>query len=225
MDLNFEEFFNEYEAVVAMAENAFEKVRASHSECIKCKMHCADCCHALFDLTLIEALYINHKVKERFDGDKKGRLEEKANITDRAVFKLKKKAYKEFEGGKSEDEILKDMATKRLRCPLLNEEEKCDLYEFRPITCRLYGIPLSIGGAGHTCGVSGFQEGEKYPTVNMDIIQKKLYEISDELVKSINSKHAKMSEMLVPVSMAILNDYNKEYLGIPDTEKSTDGKK
>lgn len=225
MNLNFKQFFNEYEAVVEMADNAFVKVRASHAEYIKCKMHCADCCHALFDLTLIEALYLNHKVKEMFYGEKKSRLEEKANISDRAVFKLKKKAYKEFENGKSEDEILKDMATKRLRCPLLSEEDKCDLYEFRPITCRLYGIPLSIGGKGHTCGVSGFQEGEKYPSVNMDIIQKKLYEISDALMKSINSKYAKLSGILVPVSMAILNNYDKEYLGIPDTEKSTAEKK
>lgn len=224
MDLKIKEFFIKYEAVVEMAENAFEKVRASHSDCIKCKIHCADCCHALFDLTLIEAIYINHKVKERFDGDNKSRLVEKANIADRAVFKLKKKAYKEFEGGKSEDEILKDMATKRLRCPLLNEEDKCDLYESRPITCRLYGIPLSIGGAGHTCGVSGFQEGKKYPTVNMDTIQNKLYEISDALVKSINSKYAKMSEMLVPISMAILNEYDNEYLGIPDKDKPKAGK-
>jgi len=225
VDLNFEQFFNKYEAVVAMADNAFEKVRTIHSECIKCKIHCSDCCHALFDLTLIEALYINHKVKEIFGGEKKVRLLEKADIADRAVFKLKKKAYKEFEGGKSEDEILNDMATKRLRCPLLNEDDMCDLYEFRPITCRLYGIPLSIGGKGHTCGVSGFQEGKNYQTVNMDIIQNKLYEISDALVKSINSKHIKMSEMLVPVSMAILNNYDNEYLGIPDVEKSKDGKK
>ena len=73
MDLKIKEFFNKYEAVVEMADNAFEKVRASHSDCIKCKMHCADCCHALFDLTLIEALYINHKVKEMFDGDNIGK--------------------------------------------------------------------------------------------------------------------------------------------------------
>jgi Fe-S-cluster containining protein len=225
VDLNFEQFYLKYEAVVKMADNAFDKVRASHSGCIKCKIGCSDCCHALFDLTLIEALYINHKFKEMVDGDKKLRLEEKANIADRAVFKLKKKAYKEFEGGKSEDDILKDMAEKRLRCPLLNKDDRCDLYEFRPITCRLYGIPLSIGGKGHTCGVSGFQEGEQYPTINMDIIQTKLYEISDELVKSFGSKYSKMSEMLVPVSMAVLNNYDREYLGIPDREKCADQKK
>jgi len=44
-------------------------------------------------------------------------------------------------------------------------------------------------------------------------------------VKSINSKYAKMSEMLVPISMAILNEYDKEYLGIPDKEKQIVGKK
>lgn len=225
MDLIFKPFFIQYEAVVKMADNAFDKVRAGHMECIKCKIRCADCCHALFDLTLIEAIYLNHKIKERFQGDDKQKLQEKANVADRAVFKLKKKAYKEFEDGKSEDQILKDMAEKRLRCPLLNEEDMCSLYEFRPITCRLYGIPLSIGGKGHTCGVSGFQQGKQYPTVNLDIIQTKLYKISDDFVKSIGSKYSKLSEILVPVSMAILNDYDNEYFGVSDKEKCADRKK
>ncbi|MDP3282855.1 MAG: YkgJ family cysteine cluster protein, partial [Desulfobacterales bacterium] len=175
---------------------------------------------AVFDLTLIEALYLNHKSREVFAGEKRVKLEEKANIADRAVFKLKKNAYNEFKSGKSEDEIINDLAAKRIRCPLLNEEDCCDLYEFRPITCRLYGIPVSIGGAGHTCGLSGFKEGKNYQTVNMDAIQKKLYEISDDVVRHINSKYLKLSEVLVPLSMAILNVYDKEYLGLADADKT-----
>lgn len=220
MDTDFTPFFKKYEAVVAMADNAFKKVGDSHPECVKCKINCSDCCYALFDLTLIEALYINQKIKELFEGEKRGKLEEKTNIADRAVFKLKKKAYNEFKSGKSEDEIIKDLATKRIRCPLLNESDCCDLYEFRPITCRLYGIPVSIGGAGHTCGLSGFKEGNDYQTVNMDAIQKKLCEISDELVRHVNSKYLKLSEVLVPLSMAILNVYDEEYLGIVDADKN-----
>jgi Fe-S-cluster containining protein len=203
-----------------MADIAFNKVKDSHPECVKCKINCSDCCYALFDLTLIEALYINHKTRENLGGEKRGKLEEKSNKADRAVFKLKKKAYNELKSGKSEDEIIKELATKRIRCPLLNESDCCDLYEFRPITCRLYGIPVSIGGAGHTCGLSGFKEGKNYQTVNMDAIQKKLYEISDELVRHVNSKYLKLSEVLVPLSMAILNVYDKEYLGLPDSDKS-----
>lgn len=220
MDIDFTQFFKKYEAVVAMADIAFNKVKDSHPECVKCEINCSDCCYALFDLTLIEALYINHKTRENLDGEKRGKLEEKLNIADRAVFKLKKKAYNELKSGKSEDEIIKELATKRIRCPLLNESDCCDLYEFRPITCRLYGIPVSIGGAGHTCGLSGFKEGKNYQTVNMEAIQKKLYEISDELVRHVNSKYLKLSEVLVPLSMAILNVYNKEYLGLPDPDKS-----
>jgi hypothetical protein len=92
----------------------------------------------------------------------------------------------------------------------------CDFYEYRPITCRLYGIPTSIGGIGHTCGKSGFVEGQQYPTVNLDIIQKKLYEISAEFVSRIKTKYVKMAEMIVPLSMAILTEYDENHLGIID---------
>jgi len=220
VEIDFTAFFIKYEAVVAMADNAFIKVRDSHPDCVNCKINCSDCCYALFDLTLIEALYINHKIREKFDGEKRIQLEEKANIADRSVFKLKKKAYEELKSGKSEEEIIQALSTKRIKCPLLNDKDGCDLYEFRPITCRLYGIPVSIGGAGHTCGLSGFREGENYQTVNMDAVQKKLYEISDELIKQIKSKYLKLSELLVPLSMAILNVYDKEYLGLAGEDKS-----
>ena len=122
---------------------------------------------------------------------------------------------------------MEEMATKRVRCPLLNEEDRCDLYERRPITCRFYGLPTSIGGVGHTCGLSGFVKGQEYQTVNLDIIQKKLYELSHEFVTEIKSKHYKMADMLVPLSMAILTNYDDVYLGVKaeeDTDAGPDDK-
>ena len=108
------------------------------------------------------------------------------------------------------------MALERVRCPLLNQTKTCDLYEHRPITCRLYGIPTSINNMGHTCNRSGFNEGESYPAVNMDKINQKLYNISSKLVDNLNTKYIKMADMLIPVSMAILTDFDKSYLGIKD---------
>jgi Fe-S-cluster containining protein len=220
VNIDFNPFFKKYEAVVAMADAAFDKINACHPECVKCKIKCSDCCYALFDLTLIEAIYINHKIREKFSGEKKSKLDEKSNQADRAVFKLKKKAFNELKSGKSEDEIISGLSEKRIRCPLLNESDCCDLYDFRPITCRLYGIPVAIAGEGHTCGLSGFKKGENYQTVNMDTIHKKLYQISDDLIKHIGSKHSKLSEVIVPLSMAVLNLYDEEYLGIAGPEKS-----
>lgn len=219
MKIDFKPYFEKYEAVVAMADEVFERVHKEFPECVKCKIKCDDCCYALFDLALIEAIYLNHQFNKIFKDKERERLIERSNRADRKIHKIKRKAYKEKATGKNEVDILTDLAGERVRCPLLNDEEMCDLYEHRPITCRLYGIPTSIGGVGHTCGKSGFVEGKQYPTVNLDLIQKKLYDIAAAFVHQIKSRHVKMADMLVPVSMAMLTDYDADYLGIAAAKK------
>ncbi len=219
MDIDFTPFFKQYEEVLATADKVFARVKSEHPECVKCKTTCSDCCNALFDLYLIEALYINDKFNEKFKDGERERLIEKSNIADRTIYKLKRKAYKDLESGKNENEILSKVAEERVRCPLLNDDDMCDLYEYRPITCRLYGIPTSIGGVSHTCGLSAFAEGKQYPTVNLEKIQNKLYEISVELVKEIKSRHVKLADVLVPLSMALLTIYDEEYLGVGDINR------
>ena len=218
MDLDLTPYFEKYEALVEKADVAFERVKDAYAECVKCKEKCADCCHALFDLTLIEALYLNHKFNEKYKGSEKVELLEKANRADRRIHKLKRKAYKDFEAGKSETDILTEMALERVRCPLLNGKELCDLYDDRPLTCRFYGIPTAIAGQGHTCGLSGFIEGEQYPTVNLDVVHNQLQQISAELIRDIKSKNVKLADLLVPLSMALISDYDDVYLGIGEEE-------
>ena len=205
-----------YKALVAQADAAFDRVKTAHADCVKCEEKCADCCHALFDLTLIEALYIHHKFNEKYQGSEKVELLEKANRADRRVYKIKRQAYKEMQTGKNEGEILAAMALERVRCPLLNEKELCDLYEYRPLTCRFYGIPTAIGGAGHTCGKSGFKQGEKYPTINLDSVHSKLQQISAELLRDIQSKNIKLADLLVPLSSAMIMDFDDVFLGIAE---------
>ncbi len=220
MKIDFTAYFEKYEALSAKADELFAKVQEEFPECVTCEIKCADCCHALFDLTLIEAIYINNQFNKTFKGKEKEKLIEKSNRADRKTYMIKRKAYKDKEAGKNEVDILMEIAAERVRCPLLNDDNMCDLYEYRPITCRLYGMPTSTGGISHTCGKSAFVEGRPYPTANLDIIQKKLYEISAEFVGRIKTRHAKMADMLVPLSMAIITEYNENYLGLKD-EKQT----
>ncbi len=223
--MNLEPFFKKYEALLKTADDIFSKVAAEYPEEVKCKRGCADCCYALFDLTLIEALYIKHHFDASYEGQEKERRIEIANKIDRELYKLKRKAYKDLEAGKEEAEILRELAEKKIRCPLLNDENACDLYKHRPITCRLYGIPTSIAGKGHTCGLSGFLEGTTYPTVKLDIIQNKLFELSAEVVSAIQSRYSRMGEMLVPLSMALLTEYDDAYLGVKEAEDAQDDTK
>jgi Fe-S-cluster containining protein len=216
--MNLEPFFKKYEALSKTADDIFNKVKDEYPQEVRCAQGCADCCHALFDMTLIEALYIKHHFDNCFKGLERERRIELANRIDRQLYKLKRKAYKDLEAGKEEADILRGLAEKKMRCPLLNDQNACDLYEFRPITCKLYGIPTSIAGEGHTCGLSGFIKGSPYPTVKLDIIQKKLFELSAELVAAIQSRYARMGEMLIPLSMALLTEYDEGYLGVKVSE-------
>ncbi|SHJ56993.1 Putative zinc-or iron-chelating domain-containing protein [Desulfatibacillum alkenivorans DSM 16219] len=219
MELDHSKIFEEYEKVVEGVDKAFKTVEEAHSDCVKCKPGCSDCCYALFDLSLVEALYINHHFNKRFEGKEKDRLLERADRADRKIHMIKKEAYQATKKGRQTDEILSRVAWERVRCPLLDDDEKCILYDKRPITCRLYGIPTAIGGKGHTCGESGFEEGKPYPTVNLDSLNAMLYQLSQKIVASIPTKYVGMADMLVPLSMALLTEYNKEYLGIKEEKE------
>ncbi|MCB2145051.1 MAG: YkgJ family cysteine cluster protein [Deltaproteobacteria bacterium] len=211
--------FKKYETFVKQLDGVFGTVQQQYSDCVKCKLECSDCCHALFDLSLVEALYINAKFLENVAGEKKSKILECANTSDRKIYQLKRKAFKAVEAGeKSEEQVLLEMAAERIRCPLLNEESQCDLYASRPATCRLYGIPTAIAGRGHTCGLSAFKTGESYPTVNLDSVHTKLHELSCEIVEVLQSTHVNMGDVLMPLSMALLTVFDETYLGM-DTDK------
>jgi Fe-S-cluster containining protein len=215
-------YFKKYEALVAKAENVFEQVKNKFPGEVKCKEGCSDCCHALFDLPLIEALYINYRFKEQFEGKEKSALIEKANKADRQIYKVKKEAFRSTQEGKEEETVVEEVGQKRIQCPLLGKGDLCEMYAYRPIACRVYGIPQAIGGKGRTCGFSGFRPGESYPTLNHDIIHDQLMAISAELVQAIRSKNIHMSEILVPLSMALITDYNEEYMGITPEKNKDD---
>ena len=214
MALDLKEHFVKYEAIVSMIDKIFERVKNEYPKEVFCREKCSDCCYALFDVTIIEALYINHKFKEKYSGAEKQAIIDKASKTDRVLAKLKKNIQKELEQGKNEVELLAQIGKERVRCPLLGENDLCILYDSRPITCRLYGIPTSTAGMSHICGRTNFKEGEKYPTVNTDKIYSQLQLISAEMVKAIKSKNIKMHEMLIPISMALITTFNEDYLGV-----------
>ena len=207
-------FLEAYEALLAVCDQTFEKVQTLHPEKVTCQKGCSDCCNALFDLALIEALYVNYYFRKQFDAKMQTPIIERANKADRAVYKLKKDSYKAIQKGASEEDVLQHMAEERVRCPLLNDTGQCEMYDKRPLTCRLYGIPTAIGEQAHICGLSKFQAGEAYPTVKLDRLRAEIQRLSLAISVALQSKYPKLPEMLVPLSMALLTTYDEEYLGV-----------
>lgn len=214
MALDLKKHFVKYQALVQMVDAVFDRVKNEHPKEVFCREKCSDCCYAIFDLTLVEALYLKHKFLEKFSGKEKNDLIEIADKTDRVLTKLKRDASKQVKSGADELEVVGRISQERVRCPLLGENNLCLMYEFRPITCRVYGIPISTAGASHICGRTNFVQGKAYPTLNMDKIYTQLQLLSMELIQDIQSEKIRMHELLIPVSMTLITDFNEDYLGV-----------
>jgi Fe-S-cluster containining protein len=221
MNMDFTPFFQKYEAIVQKVDNIFEIMKRKYPEEIRCAPGCTNCCYALFDLTLVEAAYMSRQFRRIFSGETRESFLEKANKADRQTYKIKKAAFQSKQQGKEEEAIIEDVAKERVRCALLNDDNLCDFYEFRPIACRVDGIPASIGGKGRTCSLSGFKPGQSYPTLNRDTLHNQLLALSSEMVTSIQTKYTQMGDILVPLSMALITEYDETYFGMSDPPDSS----
>ena len=206
--------FARYELLCAGADRLFEQVRRLYPDCVTCSLGCSDCCHAVFDLSLVEALNLNRKFRQAIAfGPRHSAIIEAASDADRLAARKKRALYRTSKKGDAR-QVMEDAAHIRIRCPLLDAEDHCQLYEHRPVTCRIYGVPAAIAGEAHVCGKSAFDKGQSYPTVALEKIQDRLTGMSQEITQTLGTRFKELHLVYVPVSMALLTRYDANYLGL-----------
>jgi Fe-S-cluster containining protein len=206
--------FEKYEALVEEVDRAIGRVQEAHPDQIRCRRGCSDCCSAVFDLTLVESFYLNAHYHWELSDDLRLAITGRAEIADRQFYRIKHKLHRmRLREGKTDRELLWYLAEQRVRCPLLNASEGCDLYAFRPITCRVYGIPTAIQGEPRICELSGFESGRSYPTVHLDRINDRLFSLSRYLLgeAGIADPDQKLNGLVVPASEALMTEYHEDY--------------
>ncbi len=179
--------FSRLQALYDTIDSTAAQIASDFSREVKCKKGCSDCCHAAFDVSLIEAYYILNS----FRG-----LPRKVR---RQAMKNAGRAMKEWEQMVKEQ---LEISTTRIRCPLLDGNDTCIIYEARPVNCRTYGVPTEIKGEGHVCRLSGFKPGMSYPTIKLLSVQKELLAISE----GINPQEGKKRW---PVAAVLLSENTK----------------
>jgi Fe-S-cluster containining protein len=178
--MDFSYLFEPYDRQVSLADKSFERISGEYPDCMACKPGCADCCHAVFGLFLVEAVFLKNDFdqlgeKEKADALKRGLAAEKD-------LKTLERTLEEFKDDPRMSAYA--MAKTRIRCPLLDDDNACILYPYRPITCRVYGIPTMVQGIPRICGTSGFQKDEAYPFFNVNGVQKELLQLSKDLLEN-----------------------------------------
>jgi Fe-S-cluster containining protein len=197
--MDFSYLFEPYDTLISQADMAFNRMKTDFPACVRCEPHCSDCCHAVFGLFLVEAAFLKHDFDQLDDSEKEAALRRSLEA-DREASALER-TLQEF--GDDPEMRSYTMARARIRCPLLNDQDECIVYAYRPVTCRVYGIPTMVQGTPRVCGKSGFKNGVEYPIFNLDGVQRELYRLSSELVRRSGSEDSDKASLLFSVSKVI----------------------
>ena len=209
-----EDVFEEYRELIAQVDRIFDQVKEMHGNLVNCKVGCDDCCYAFFELTPIEAVYIRDRFAKCSDPEKKEAILERAREAHQKYLKLAERLVRASALGPEEKHVEMDAAAReRIACPLLNDRRQCDLYDDRPVTCRLYGIPTRIDNAARTCGLSGFKKGGAYPTANLDLLQEKLIALSEKLMALDRAERWVELDRMISLPTALTADIDEAGFG------------
>ncbi len=189
--------FSGYEALVAGADQAFRKMQDHYPSGISCVLHCSDCCHAVFGVFLIEAAYLRSHF-EKLDRKARRQTVLGAGKAEKEMGRILREANK---GEAPHGSYRLEKA--RIRCPLLSEADACILYPYRPITCRVYGIPTAIQGKAHVCWKAKFEKEKTYPAYNLDEAHGKLYHLSRQLLQGAGGSDPAKASLLVSISKVV----------------------
>jgi Fe-S-cluster containining protein len=108
---------------------------------IECRKGCSGCCRGLFDITLLDAFMLRAAF-DQLDGETR----EKALVKARARLVSLRQDWPDFESpyilnARPDEEWTEMPEEDETPCPLLSSDGLCLVYDFRPMTCRLHGLP------------------------------------------------------------------------------------
>jgi Fe-S-cluster containining protein len=132
-----------YGSLLREVDDWFAGCLERHERLITCNRGCSSCCRGLFDITLLDALYLRLGFDQLPDAVQRSvRLKARTRLDEltgrwpgfSAPWILNRIPETEWDAMMPEED--------ETPCPLLSEEGHCLVYDHRPMTCRLNGIPL-----------------------------------------------------------------------------------
>lgn len=132
-----------YRHLLTEIDSWFSLCQQNHPEEIACSMGCSECCRGLFDITILDAALLNIgfeglpdtvrlNIREKAEGSLREIMTKWPEFNHPFILNLRPEEEREALMG-SDNET---------PCVLLDNAGRCLLYEYRPMTCRLHGLPL-----------------------------------------------------------------------------------
>ncbi len=134
---------NSYRNLLNETSKWFQIVQTRHADQMQCRSGCTACCHGLFDISLPDALHVTAGIASLPADTRDDVTAQAAEIQKRILARAPDLAAPYLL--KMKDELLIDRVVARIqhpRCPFLGREDACLIYAYRPLACRLEGVPM-----------------------------------------------------------------------------------
>jgi len=138
---------NAYHELLQHIDRWFAQSIERYPELIACQSGCSSCCRSLFDISMLDAYFL----KLGFDR-LPGADREKVLAKCQARLAVMREQWPEFQhpfvlNERPEDDWVLLMPDEdETPCVLVDENGRCLVYDNRPMTCRLHGLPLIDSG-------------------------------------------------------------------------------
>jgi len=137
-------YFADYEALVHKTDEDLGAVKSSYSQALSCSAESDDCCYRYMDLDLIEAIYLSNTINRFLGSDFRKRVIHNAVQISQKTKKMIARLKQNGDGIEaSKEAMVEAYAGERILCAL-NNKHRCSLYKYRPISCRLHGVPAGV---------------------------------------------------------------------------------
>jgi Fe-S-cluster containining protein len=132
-----------YLDLLAQVDRWFADAAARHPGVVPCKAECSACCHGPFDISMADALLLREGLT-RLPARERERVGERSRALLSGMRAAEPGWGPPWDPAELGDERFDALADRFAAepCPLLDASGQCLSYEFRPLVCRIIGMPM-----------------------------------------------------------------------------------
>ncbi len=134
---------HDYAELLASVDRWFARSMEAAGDAVACTNGCSECCRGLFDITLLDACFLKQGF-DRLPAEVREQVRKKAMMRIGELGKVRPDLNHPYILNlwpEEEWEMLMPDEDET-PCPLLDDGGVCLVYDWRPMTCRLHGMPL-----------------------------------------------------------------------------------
>jgi len=135
------QLLTEYRTLLETVDDWFQRCAREFGRDIRCRPGCSQCCRGLFDITLLDARLLRQGF-EQLPESTQNIVLPKARARLAELQRLWPDFNEPYVLNGMPDAMWTEMPEDDLTpCPLLDDTGCCLVYSWRPMTCRLHGLP------------------------------------------------------------------------------------